>query len=210
MFVNPLSAMRRRGNALLRAVSIATLCLPALLAAPQVVAADWTLDQLMTSLAKTSRGRAAFVETKTMSMLDRPVVSSGELSFTAPDQLEKRTVKPSPETMSVKGDTLTLQRGSQSHTLQLGDYPELAGFIASIRGTLAGDRRALEQSFALTLEGPAERWTMTLKPVQEKLGRNVHLIRIAGVRENIASIEIIQTDGDRSVMAITPLAQRRQ
>lgn len=188
-----------------RVIAIATLCATVLLPTPQVFAADWTLDQLMSALARNGKGRASFVETKTMAMLDRPVVSSGELSFTAPDQLEKRTIKPSAEIMAVKGGTVSLQRGAQKHVLQLADYPELAGFIASIRGTLAGDRRALEQAFTLTLEGPAERWMLTLKPVQEKLGRNVHLIRIAGARENIASIEIIQTDGDRSVMAITRL-----
>ncbi|MGI4846899.1 MAG: LolA-related protein [Janthinobacterium lividum] len=192
-----------------RAMALATLMvlLPAGPAA-SAAAVDWNMDQLMAALAKNTHSRATFVETKTMAMLERPVESSGELMYSAPDQLVKRTIKPVAETMSASGDTLRLERGSLRHTLRMADYPELAGFIASIRGTLAGDRRALEQSFTMTIEGPADHWLLTLKPIQARLGRNVHLIRIEGVRENVSSIEIIQSDGDRTIMAITPVAAR--
>lgn len=165
-------------------------------------AAGWDIDVLMQTLAKTKAGRASFVEKKFMAMLERPIESSGELRYTAPDRLEKRTVKPRPETMLVDGDLLTVERGRQKHTLQLQEYPELAGFIDSIRGTLAGDRKALERSFRLKLEGGSERWTLTLFPTEAKLLTAVHLIEIAGVRDNVRSINIVQTDGDRSLMTI--------
>lgn len=165
-------------------------------------AADWTIDQLMQSLAQAKPGRASFVEKKYLSILDRPIESSGELAYSAPDRLEKRTAKPKPETMVVEGDTLMLERGRQKHTVQLQQYPELGAFIDSIRGTLAGDRKALERAFRLKLDGPAERWTLTLWPTDAKLLTLVHLIRIAGIRDNVRSIEVIQTDGDRAVMTI--------
>jgi outer membrane lipoprotein-sorting protein len=171
-------------------------------------AAAWNIDQLMSALSKATAGRASFVEVKTMAMLERPVTSSGELLYAAPDRLEKRTVKPAPETMRIQGDTLTLERGKQKHELKLTEYPELAGFIDSIRGTLAGNRQALENSFVLALTGPAERWNLTLKPKDAKVGRAVHLVTIKGAGENVATIEIIQSDGDRSVMTITKMAAR--
>ena len=43
---------------------------------------------------------------------------------------------------------IVIERGRQKHTLQLQDYPELAAVIDSIRGTLAGDRKALERQLA--------------------------------------------------------------
>jgi hypothetical protein len=171
-------------------------------------ASAWSIDQLMSALSKATAGRASFVEVKTMAMLERPVTSSGELVYAAPDRLEKRTVKPAPETMRIQGDTLTLERGKQKHELKLTEYPELAGFIDSIRGTLAGNRQALENSFVLALTGPAERWNLTLKPKDAKVGRAVHLVTIKGAGENVATIEIIQSDGDRSVMTITKMAAR--
>jgi len=171
-------------------------------------AAEWNIDQLMQSLAKNKVGRATFVEKKYIAMLDRPVESSGELSYAAPDHLEKRTLRPQPENMVLDGGTLLIERGSMKHSLQLQDYPELAGFIDSIRGTLAGDRKALERTFNLKLEGNASRWTLWLKPTDPRTARAVHLIRIGGAAEDVRSIEIIQTDGDRSVMAITRIAFR--
>jgi hypothetical protein len=169
-------------------------------------AATWDVDQLMQSLAKARSGRATFVEKKYLAMLDRPVESSGDLLYTAPDRLEKRTIKPKPETMLVEGGVLVIERGRQKLIVQLEEYPELAAFIDSIRGTLAGDRAALERVFKLQLEGGAERWILTLFPTDAKMATAIRLIRIAGNLDNVRSIEIIQSDGDRSMMAITRVA----
>jgi len=181
------------------------LCLPLLLATVLAQAADapWTIDRLMQSLAKVSVGRADFVETKYIAMLDRPVESSGQLFYVAPDKLEKRTLRPRPESMIIEGSTLQIERGHQSYTMQVESAPELAGFVNSIRGTLAGDRKTLERSFALALEGPAERWVLTLKPLDARMAAAVRAIRISGANDNVRSIEILQADGDRSVMTIT-------
>ena len=169
-------------------------------------AADWDIDQLMQTLAQTRSGHVSFVEKKSIAMLDAPVESSGELFYTAPDRLEKRTLKPKPETMVLDQGTLLVERGRQKHSLQLQDYPELAAFIDSIRGTLAGDRKALERNYRLSLDGSNQNWTLQLLPVNEKMLAVVKRIRIAGVREDVNRIEISQADGDSSVMLIEKLS----
>ena len=175
--------------------------LAAAMAAPSH-AADWDMDQLMRTLAQTRSGQARFVEKKTIAILEQPVESSGELLYTAPDRLEKRTIKPKPETMVVQGDNLEIDRGRQKIKLQLQEYPELAAFIDSIRGTLAGDRKALERSYQLSLEGSAQSWTLRLVPVGSKMKQVVALIRITGTRDELRSIDVTQVDGDRSLMLI--------
>ena len=139
-------------------------------------------------------------------MLDKPVESSGVLFFRAPDHLEKRTHKPKPESMVVDGDELLIERGRQKYRLQLQDYPELAAFLNSIRGTLAGDRKALERNYELGLEGTAERWTLRLLPLEEKMRSVIERIRIVGMRDQVHSIEIVLTDADSSLMTIKKLA----
>ncbi len=170
-------------------------------------AAEWNIDQLMHSLAQTRSDRATFSEKKFVAILDKPVESSGELYYTAPDRLEKRTLKPRPESMVLEQGTLTLERGRQKHRLQLQEYPELAAFIDSIRGTLAGDRKALERSFRLSLDGSAEQWTLLLYPLDKKILGVVERIRITGVRDAVRSIEVAQSDGDHSLMLIRRLAK---
>ena len=182
-------------------VSLALILVPAI-----SHAAEWDIDQLMRGLAQIHSDHASFVEKKFIAMLDKPVESSGELFYTAPDHLEKRTLKPKPESMILDHGTLVIERGRQKHRLQLQDYPELAAFIDSIRGTLAGDRKALERNYRLSLDGTVEHWTLQLLPVDEKMQAVVKRIRIAGVRDAVRSIEITQADGDSSLMLIEKLA----
>lgn len=178
------------------------LAMLALLAPAMAAAPDWDIAQLMQALSKAKPGRATFVEKKYISILERPLESSGELLYAAPDRLEKRTLKPKPESMLVEGNVLVFERGGRKRTLQLPDYPELAGFIDSVRGTLAGDRKALERSYRLNLEGSFEHWTLILTPADTKMAGLVRQIRMTGRRDMVTIIDVIQTDGDHSVMTI--------
>lgn len=164
--------------------------------------AAWDLQQLMDSLAQNKSGRATFVETKRIAMLDRPIESSGELLYTAPDRLEKRTLKPRPEAMVIAGGELSVERGGRTLRVQLQSQPQLAAFIESIRGTLAGDRASLERSYKLSLEGSPERWALQLVPIDEKMQSVIKRIRISGAGDQVKTVEIAQADGDSSTMVI--------
>ncbi|MDP2450785.1 MAG: LolA-related protein [Polaromonas sp.] len=170
--------------------------------------AAWDVTQLMQGLAKNKSGRASFVEKKYIALLEAPVESSGELLYTAPDRLEKRTLKPRPESLLIEGSSLTVERGKRRMVLRLQDYPELVAFTESIRGTLAGDMVALRRVYNLDLEGSEERWTLTLRPIETKMLEVVQRIRIGGSHAEVRTIEIEQTDKDRSVMVIDKLAAK--
>jgi outer membrane lipoprotein-sorting protein len=171
--------------------------------------AAWDLQQLMAALAKSPPGRATFVETKHIAMLDKPVESSGELLFAPPDRLEKRTLKPKPESMVVDGDELSIERGGRTYRLRLRAYPEIGAFIDSIRGTLSGNRQVLERDFRLALGGTASAWTLQLFPFDEKMKAVVRRIRITGSEGKVTSVEIDQADGDSSLMVIDKPASPR-
>ena len=139
-----------------------------------------------------------------MAMLERPLESSGELRYEAPDHLEKRTLRPRPETLSLEHGVLTARRGHHSHVLALHDYPQVVPFVESIRATLAGDRAALERYFRVQFSGDLEHWTLALVPSDPTLARTVTDIRITGERAVIRTVEIRQTDGDRSLLTLGP------
>ncbi len=167
--------------------------------------ATWDLDQLMQSLATTRTGHASFIEKKSIAILDKPVESSGELFYNAPDRLEKRTLKPKAESMVLDKDKLIVEQRGKKHVLSLQSYPEIAAFIDSIRGTLAGDRKALERSYKLSMVGTQQDWNLNLLPLEDKMKKVVTSINISGSGNALETIEIKQADGDSSVMTITPL-----
>jgi hypothetical protein len=166
----------------------------------------WTLERLMHSLAQTRSARASFVEKKLVRILERPLVASGELSFVAPDRLEKRTLRPRPELLRLQGDHLTVERAGRSTSLDLRSYPEVGVFLESIRGTLAGDRQALERVYRLSLEGNEASWVLTLVPTEPQMRALVERIRIAGRRADVSVIEILQANGDSTLMSVQRLA----
>ncbi|RXZ43868.1 LolA-related protein [Crenobacter cavernae] len=170
-------------------------------------AAELDLGQLLGQLAQTRSARATFTEKQYIGLIDKPLESSGELAYAAPGRLEKRTLQPKAEALLLDGGTLTVERGNRRHVLKLQDYPEAAAFVDSIRATLAGDRRALETAYRTELDGRFERWTLQLTPLSNKMLAKVSRVRINGVRTDLRQIEIVQADGDRSVMSIDKVAQ---
>lgn len=168
----------------------------------------WTVERLMSRLAETKSGHATFVEKKSIAMLDQPVESSGELFYTAPNYLEKRTLKPKAESLVLDKDKLIVEQRGKKRTLSLQNYPEVAAFIDSIRGTLAGDKKALERAYKLTLEGDEKNWHLTLLPLENKMQRIVESISIRGASNQLHNIVIQQADGDSSQMVITPVTNQ--
>jgi Outer membrane lipoprotein carrier protein LolA-like len=174
-------------------------------AAAVPAAPSWTVERLLAGFAQKREARASFVERKTVRVLEQPLVSSGELHFAAPDRVEKRTLRPRAERLVLEGDTLTLERGERRLQLDLRSYPEVAAFVQSIRGTLAGDRAALERTYRLALEGDEASWTLTLVPLTPGMASLVERVRIAGRRADISVIEILQSNGDSSLMSVQRL-----
>ena len=165
-------------------------------------ACAWDLTTLMAELARRPQGRARFVETKTIALLDRPVVSSGELRFVAPDRLEKRTLKPRPESLVLAGDVLTLERDRRKYTLRLSEQPAALAFVDSLRGTLTGDLAALRKSYKLTLAGNEKQWTLDLLPDDQRIAAFVLRITFGGSHDRVEWIRYLQADGDSSLMTI--------
>jgi hypothetical protein len=166
------------------------------------------LDAVMQLLAARKHGRVEFVEQHFLAVLRRPVESSGELLYDAPDHLEKRTLLPHPENLVLDGGSLSVERGGNRRVLDLHRYPQVQPFVESIRATLAGDRGALERVYRLEFAGSLARWSLTLEPLDRELAKVVRQVRIDGSRDELLRVEIRQPDGDRSLMTLrTPAAQ---
>jgi outer membrane lipoprotein-sorting protein len=194
--------MRGADTAIRRHAAIALLLVLGL--GPVAAQASWGLPELMQSLAQTRSTRAHFVEKKFIGFVDQPIESSGELAFTAPDHLEKRTLQPQQEALVLDGNQLMVeQNGKRRFTIDLRRQPDAAAVVESIRATLAGDRQALEQYYKLDLQGTANDWHLTLTPLRSGMRRILTHIRMAGQQATVSQIAFEQADGDRSEMQIT-------
>ena len=160
----------------------------------------------MRTLAQVKAGEATFTETRTVAILERSLQSSGRLSFEAPDSFVRETLKPRREKIAVVGNQVTMSIGSRSRTVPLDSVPEAAVIMEAIRGTLTGNRDAIERNFTPTVSGNAQRWTLELKPREPRLRELVISVRLVGERALVREVTVAMADGDRSVMTIEPLS----
>ena len=167
--------------------------------------AAFGVEQLMAELARNPGGQAKFVEKRYLALLDKPVVATGEMFYNAPDRLEKRTYTPKAETMVLYKDTLSLERDRRKLQIQLGQRPEVAAFVESIRSTLQGNRATLEANYRLALTGSLDAWVLTLVPTEPRIATLLQRITVSGVRQQVLGIDYLQADGDRTEMRIEPV-----
>jgi hypothetical protein len=192
-----------------RRVALALALMAAAGLAPIVVAAaaEFDLGQLTDLLGRVKAGEARFVEKRRVEMLDRTLESTGRLSFRAPDTFVRETLAPRHEKLAVTGNVLTMSLGERSRTVQLDSTPEAAVIVEAIRGTLTGNREALERLFLAAVSGNAERWALELVPRDLRLRGQVSSVRLSGQRSIVREIAVMLADGDRSTMSIEPLTR---
>jgi outer membrane lipoprotein-sorting protein len=177
---------------------VALVCAARICAAQALAPAD-----LMRQLAGVESSRATFVETRHSALLKEPLVLRGTLAWQRPASLEKRVTQPYEERIALDGDVLTIEnrRGRKLKTSVSGS-PAIAALVEGIRASRAGDLAALERHFAVRVDGGAGRWTLSLKPIDEEVARQVASIAISGAQGRISRVEVQETGGDRSVMEI--------
>ena len=166
---------------------------------------SFTLVQLMQALAQVKAGEGTFVERRTVQMLERTLESSGRIAFEAPDTFLRETIKPRRESVKVVGNNVTMSQGTRSRTVSLDASPEASLIFEAIRGTLTGNREALEKHFKATVTGTTERWSLELVPREVLLRELVVSIRMSGLRALVREVLVVMADGDRSVMTIEPV-----
>ncbi len=168
--------------------------------------APLTITALMAELAAVPERQARFVEIKTLHALAAPIETQGTLAWRRPDHLEKITLPPHPERLVLDGQTLTLTLGTQpAREIALASAPPIAGLVDAIRATLAGDLAALQHYYSVGLEGDRAHWRLTLVPSDPAIARFLRLARIEGDGPTPNLVTFEQSNGDASVMRITPL-----
>lgn len=200
----PRRAALRALAGILAGPALAVMPVVCTIAAGQANATEpWGLEQLMIELGSAPHGKARFVERKYLKILKQPMELKGTLEYRSPGYLERRTLTPKPESFIVDGDRLTLENArGQRRAFALQDNPVLWAFVESIRATLMGDLAALNRFYNVALDGAEQGWRLSLTPKQPKMAAIIASIQISGSGGRVHSIEIRETQGDRSVMTV--------
>lgn len=178
------------------------LCWPLLLAA-ESPPETWDLERLMQSLATVGTVDARFEETKRLAVLEEPLVTAGKLYYRAPDYLKKHTLEPYEEIFEVNGDRVTTFHPMEGERrLSLDAHPALRALVESFRATLGGDLQSLRRHYRVGFQGTAQDWLLRLEPKDPKMADYVEAVVVRGRETRVASIETLETNGDRSLLTV--------
>jgi outer membrane lipoprotein-sorting protein len=167
-------------------------------------AQTWELPALMQEMARVPASRARFVEVRHMALLTQPLELKGSLTYERPHRLAKHVQSPVDELLSVDGDTLTVldQAKGEKRVIPLREQPAAGALVASVRATLAGDLAELERHYQVKLSGTRAAWNLRLVPREAQVRRAVDSIALAGAGARLDRLEVLEGNGDRSVMTI--------
>lgn len=160
-------------------------------------------NKVMQSMSQVKKSFANFTETKSFALLNEKLVFSGQLFYTAPDQVTKVVIKPQSERFEIRSDTLYVELADGSkYKLLLSNYPLLEIFAEAYRGILSGNIKVLKKFYDLEFTGDYNNWVLTLTPVEEEAQEYVESVVMYGKAAQLEKILTLENGGDKSLMQI--------
>jgi len=155
------------------------------------------LEDFERQLARTPPVSTGFVEYRFSHLLKKPLRSSGTLEYGADGVLTRIVASPYREVTEVTGDQVRITRaGKPTRTFSLERAPQLRVLLGSFRALLDGHLTPLTKDFEVQLTEQAPRWTLTLKPRDARLAKQLARIAVFGAGERPQCLEALEPDGD--------------
>jgi hypothetical protein len=170
-----------------RRALLLTLALPATAAADEAA-----LVAQMAALAAVRQRRSRFTEERAIPELDVPLPNSGTLFWQAPDRLEKHTLSPFEERLTVSGPRLTYERPDRGirRDFSLSEQPEMQALVEAVRSTLAGDLATLRRHYEVGFEAwPGDAWRLVLTPLALRVRGAVQRIVVTGTGDAVTGVD---------------------
>lgn len=156
-------------------------------------------------LAKHSQSDVHYRDEKHIQLLDQTMIETGILRYRKPDTLIREQHTPEQQRFEIIKNSLSIINDGSTRTIPLDKAPALRAMAESFRATLSGDLPRLRKYYDLKFSGTFDRWNLILRPRDSDVMNYISTISITGGKEKIKRYEIHETEGDWSMMTLTPI-----
>jgi outer membrane lipoprotein-sorting protein len=173
---------------------------------------NWNIEILMEKLSKVEYAKLDFVETKQSIFLFTDTTLEGIMEYRAPSYIEKNTLSPYKERVTIDGDSMVIEKipaaGQQQDVtivqrISVESHPVLNAAVKSIRAMLAGNYEVLSETYTLSLVGDQAQWKLVLIPKTKEILEYIESIILTGEDIKVKNIVTIQADGDESTLELS-------
>lgn len=163
------------------------------------------LDQISEKISQYPAIRAEFTQTKQMQALKRPLITTGQFTYSQSDGVLWQIVQPyrisyvlgEDKIVEIDANGLRKERG-------LREVAGLAQLGRVFRAMLGADASALHSYFDITVpvnsgQADAGKWQLVLKPRQQQISKSLSLITLSG-SQFVETIVITEASGDSTTL----------
>jgi outer membrane lipoprotein-sorting protein len=169
-----------------------------------------TLEAFMAGMAGTSGVEARFREVKEVALLAEPLEVRGTLFFVPPDRLARVTHEPGRSRLVIDGERLSFEDEADGEAIDLSGNPVAREFVSNFIVLFNGDLEALRARYEPHFRVEGGRWSLRLVPRRRPLRDFVAFVRLEGEGRSLARMELVETDGDRTVTTFTEVEVDRR
>lgn len=158
------------------------------------------LDQVGKKIEQYPVIRAEFTQTKQMQELKRPLIITGQLTYSRSHGLLWQIFQPfhvsyvlgEEKVVEIDANGLRKERGAR-------DLPGLAQIGKVFRAMLSADASALHTYFDVAAQGDTDKWQLILKPRQQQISKSLLSIELSG-SQFVEAIVMNEARGDTTTI----------
>lgn len=182
-----------------------------LLAAPyHAASADDTAlrDHVLSQLAKQKNRHFYFVQEKKLAVLDKPLITEGELLLDEQQTVTWDIQKPFALRYVLTPNSIREIDAQGERTLQTGQNPLAAALTQAMTATFSGEWRDDNTLAAVTATGDTQQWQLHITPRSAELKTLIQAMTVDGTQQEITIVTILESNGDRAVIRLRPYTQQ--
>ncbi|MDA7742306.1 outer membrane lipoprotein carrier protein LolA [Francisellaceae bacterium] len=139
------------------------------------------LQQIQDALSQAGHLQGDFIQTRYITLLSSPLVSSGTFSLSKKTGLIWQQAKPFPSKLEVTATKLIQKLGDNPATIMTKEkQPIIFSFTNIFLSIFKGNTEQVKQYFKIHLTGDQSKWTITLKPKNSPLNKAISNIQLSG------------------------------
>lgn len=181
---------------------LVTLCLTMI---PAAAHAGAPIEKISAMLAKPSAMCGRFDQTKQLTGMKKPLLSSGRFCVVAGKGVLWRTLKPFPNTLRLTRDEIVHFQGERvAMRLDAKQEPTVRMINSVLFSLLSGELSQLDTLFEVDGSVDAASWKVALKARQPALAKAIGAIALDG-GAYVKNIQINEASGDRTAIVFSDI-----
>jgi hypothetical protein len=163
-------------------------------------------DQIMASLGKQTQKHFHFVQEKKLAILDKPLITEGELLLDKNNVVTWDIQKPYSLRYVLTPDTIREIDAQGERTLQTGQNPIAAALTQAMASTFSGQWQDKNELATIVATGTLDNWQLLITPQATELKPLIKTLSVTGSNGDIASIVIAESNGDSTTIHLKPFS----